>query len=163
MAGRVFDQILNEHSGLIARIVATVESNPSTREDLKQEAVLALWRAAPSWRGDCTLRTFVARVTHNVCVSHVRRAVRAPKQDTLSDTLPSIQDGPDAVFERAELTRKLSTAIAYLPPGLRETAALFLEGFSTQEIAQTLGINEGAVSTRVNRAKAALREAMVKS
>lgn len=163
MAGSVFDQILEEHSGLIARIVATVESNPSTREDLKQEAVLALWRAAPSWRGESTLRTFVARVTHNVCVSHVRREVRSPKQATLSDSLPSSRAGPDEALARAQLSRKLTAAIASLSPGLRETATLFLEGFSVQEIAQTLGIAEGAVSTRVNRAKAALRDAMVKA
>jgi DNA-directed RNA polymerase specialized sigma24 family protein len=37
-----------------------------------------------------------------------------------------------------------------------------LEGFSVAEIAQTLGINEGTVYTRSNRAKAALRELMVK-
>jgi DNA-directed RNA polymerase specialized sigma24 family protein len=48
-----------------------------------------------------------------------------------------------------------------LPTGLREVATLTLEGFSTQEIAQTLGINEGAVYTRATRARAALREAMV--
>lgn len=161
MAGTIFDQILEEHSGLIARIVATVESNAATCEDLKQEAVLALWRAAPSWRGDCTLRTFVARVTHNVCVSHVRREVRSPKRAALSDSLPSSHAGPDEALARAQLNRKLTSAIASLPPGLRETATLFLEGFSAKEIGETLGINEGAVTTRVNRAKAALREAMV--
>ena len=162
MAGGVFDQILDEHSGLIARIVATVESNPATCEDLKQEAVIALWRAAPNWRGDCTLRTFVARVTHNVCVSHVRREVRSPKQAELSSSLRSSHAAPDEALARAQLTRNLAAAIASLSPGLRETATLFLEGFSAQEIAQTLGINEGAVATRVNRAKSALREAMVK-
>ena len=161
MAGSVFDRILDEHTGLISRIIATFETNSATCDDLKQEVVLALWRAAPSWRGDCTLRTFVARVTHNVCVSHVRRAVREPSRSELSDTLPSDREGPEDSVARADLSRRLTAAVATLPTGLREVATLTLEGFSTQEIAQTLGINEGAVSTRATRARAALREAMV--
>ena len=162
MAGGTFDTILNEHSGLVSRIVATFETNPAARDDLRQDAILALWRAAPSWRGDCSLRTFVARVTHNVCVSHVRKAVNMPRSAGLSDTLPSHIDRPDESYAKSDLTRRLMAAVAALPSGMREVATLTLEGFSTQEIAQTLGINEGAVSTRVNRAKAALREAMVK-
>ena len=161
MTERDFDTILEEHIGLISRIISTFETNSVICDDLKQEVALALWRAAPSWRGDCTLRTFVARVTHNVCVSHVRRAVREPKRSELSDTLPSDREGPEDSVERADLSRRLTTAIATLPAGLREVAMLILEGFSTQEIAQTLGINEGAVSTRATRARAALREAMV--
>jgi RNA polymerase sigma-70 factor (ECF subfamily) len=60
------------------------------------------------------------------------------------------------------MNRRLTAAVASLPKGLREVAILMLEGFSVAEIAQTLGINEGAVYTRSNRAKAALRELMVK-
>jgi RNA polymerase sigma-70 factor (ECF subfamily) len=159
----VFDTILDEHTGLISRIVATFETNSAICDDLKQEVALALalWRATPSWRGDCTLRTFVARVTHNVCVSHVRRAVREPSRSELSDTLPSDREGPEDSVARADLSRRLTAAVATLPTGLREVATLTLEGFSTQEIAQTLGINEGAVYTRATRARAALREAMV--
>lgn len=161
MAESAFDTILDEHSGLVSRIVSTFEANAAARDDLRQEVILALWRSAPSWRGDCTLRTFVARVTHNVCVSHVRRAVREPRRSELSDTLPSDREGPEDSVARADLSRRLAAAVATLPTGLREVATLTLEGFSTQEIAQTLGINEGAVSTRATRARAALREAMV--
>lgn len=161
MAGSVFDTILDEHSGLVSRIVATFEANAAARDDLRQEVTLALWRVAPSWRGDCTLRTFVARVTHNVCVSHVRRAVRQPRHADLSDTLHSHDEGPEEFASRADITRRLTAAVASLPNGLREVAMLTLDGFSMQEIAQTLGINEGAVYTRSSRAKVALRELMV--
>lgn len=161
MAGTVFDTILDEHSGLLSRIVSTFESNAATREDLRQEVIVALWRAAPSWRGDCTLRTFVARVAHNVCVSHVRQVVRQPRYADLGDTLHSGDAGPEESASRADMTRRLTAAVAALPAGLREVAMLMLEGFSPQEIAQTLGINEGAVYTRSNRAKAALRQLMV--
>lgn len=161
MAESAFDTILDEHSGLVSRIVSTFEANAAARDDLRQEVILALWRAAPSWRGDCTLRTFVARVAHNVCVSHVRQAVRQPRYADLGDTLHSDDAGPEESASRADMTRRLTAAVAALPAGLREVAMLMLEGFSPPEIAQTLGINEGAVYTRSNRAKSALRQLMV--
>lgn len=162
MIESVFETILREYPGLVSRIVRTFEANAAARDDLRQEVTLALWRAAPSWRGDCTLRTFVARVTHNVCVSHVRQAIRQPKHSDLSVTLQSHDEGLEESASRADMNRRLTAAVASLPKGLREVAILMLEGFSVAEIAQTLGINEGAVYTRSNRAKAALRELMVK-
>ena len=161
MTQPVFDRAIEEHAGLIDRIVATFERNPASREDVKQEIALALWRAASSWRGDCTLRTFVARIAHNVCVSHVRKAIRLPKGGAPSLDLASDIEPSDEAAIRADLTRRLNLAVDALPLGLRETATFYLEGFSTKEIAETLGVNEGAVSTRINRVKAALRAQMV--
>jgi RNA polymerase sigma-70 factor (ECF subfamily) len=52
MIESVFETILREYSGLVSRIVRTFEANAAARDDLRQEVTLALWRAAPSWRGD---------------------------------------------------------------------------------------------------------------
>lgn len=160
MTATVFDRALDEHGGLIDRIVATFERDRTGREDLRQEVALALWRAAPGWRGDCSLRTFVARVAHNVCVSHVRRATREPRRADLDAAIPADQERPDDAALRADLGRRLARAVSELPPALRDVALLMLEGFSPREIADTLGINEGAVATRATRAKAALRTMM---
>lgn len=154
----VFDRALGAHGGLIERIVATHERSAAAREDVKQEVALALWRAAPVWRGDCSLRTFVARVTHNVCIDHVRRVTREPRRQELSVDMRSDAEAPDEAAIRSDLGRRLSTAVADLPPALRDVAVLMLEGFSAQEIADTLGLAEGAVATRATRARAALRE-----
>ncbi len=163
MRAKVFESALEEHGGLIDRIVATYELDRASRDDLRQDVALALWRATPSWQGDCTLRTFVARVTHNVCVSHVRRAARSPKADALDLELAADCEPPDEAAVRADLGRRLAAAVAELPRGLRDVAALLLEGFSTREIAETLGVKEGAVATRATRAKAALRASMERS
>ena len=160
MGATVFDRALDEHGGLIDRIVATFERDRTGREDLRQEVALALWRAAPSWREDCSLRTFVARVTHNVCVSHVRRATREPRRADLDTEMPTDAERPDEAALRADLGRRLARAVEDLPPALRDVALLMLEGFTPREIADTLGVNEGAVATRATRAKAALRARM---
>lgn len=145
---------------MIDRIIAGMESNPACRDDLRQEVALALWRAAPSWRQDCSLRTFVARVTHNVCVSHVRRIIRVPKHDALSDAVEDEAEMADDAVARADLGRRLQLAVSRLPDGLRKVATLYLEGFSAREIAETLGISEGAVFTRATRLREALRKVM---
>ncbi|MBU6372291.1 MAG: sigma-70 family RNA polymerase sigma factor [Alphaproteobacteria bacterium] len=160
MGQTVFDLALDAHGGLIDRIVATFERDRTGREDLRQEVALALWRAAPSWREDCSLRTFVARVAHNVCVSHVRRVTREPKHAELDVALPAESERPDEAALRADMGRRLARAVADLPPALRDVAVLMLEGFSPREIADTLGVAEGAVATRATRAKAALRAMM---
>ena len=160
MAKSVFDRALDEHGGLIDRIVATFERDRTGREDLHQEVALALWRAAPSWREDCSLRTFVARVAHNVCVSHVRRVTREPRRADLDAGLATDAERPDEAAMRADMGRRLARAVADLAPALRDVAVLMLEGFSPREIAETLGIAEGAVATRASRAKAALRTMM---
>jgi RNA polymerase sigma-70 factor (ECF subfamily) len=160
VASDIFDQALAEHAAMIDRIISGMESNPACRDDLRQEVALALWRAAPSWRQDCSLRTFVARVTHNVCVSHVRRAIRAPKHDQISDTVQDEAEAADDAVVRADLSRRLQVAVSRLPRGMREVATLYLDNFSAREIAETLGISEGAVSTRVTRLREMLRKVM---
>ena len=109
---------------MIDRIIAGMETNPACRDELRQEVALALWRAAPSWRRDSSLKTFVARVTHNVCVSHVRRASRAPKHYELSDTVMDKAEATDDAAVRVDLGRRLLAAVSKLPRGMREVATL---------------------------------------
>jgi len=156
----IFDQALAEHAAMIDRIIAGMESNPACRDDLRQAVALALWRAAPSWRQDCSFRTFVARVTHNVCVSHVRRAIRVPKHDQILETVQDETEAVDDAVVRADLGRRLRVAVSGLPLGMREVATLYLDDFSAREIAETLGLSEGAVFTRLTRLREMLRTVM---
>lgn len=145
---------------MIDRIIAGMESNPACRDELRQEVALALWRATPSWRQASSLKTFVARVTHNVCVSHVRRASRAPKLHELSDTVMDKAEATDDAVVRADLGRRLLAEVSKLPRGMREVATLYLDDFSAREIAETLGISEGAVFTRITRLREMLRKVL---
>ena len=145
---------------MIDRIIAGMESNPACRDELRQEVALALWRATPSWRQSSSLKTFVARVTHNVCVSYVRRASRAPKHHELSDTVMDKAEATDDAVVRADLGRRLLAEVSKLPRGMREVATLYLDDFSAREIGETLGISEGAVFTRITRLRETLRKLM---
>ncbi|MDN5924917.1 MAG: sigma-70 family RNA polymerase sigma factor, partial [Xanthomonadales bacterium] len=65
MDEREFTSLLREYAGLLSRVAASYEAEPAARDDLLQDIALALWKALPRWRGEASLKTFVARVAHN--------------------------------------------------------------------------------------------------
>lgn len=145
------------------RILTTYERDPSVREDMHQDLALAVWRALPSFRGDASHRTFIARIAHNIGADHLRRAIRGGNRESLDEDHPSGTLGPDQVASEASLREALSRAIERLPLSQRQVVSLHLEDFSHAEIADALGIGEGAVTVRLHRARQALSAWMNRS
>ena len=71
--------ILTEHAPLLARVAATFEANVALQDELIQEMSLAVWRAFDAgsfshdegFRGEASIKTYVARIAHNKAVDHV--------------------------------------------------------------------------------------------
>lgn len=101
----------------------------------------------------------MARIAHNVCVSHVRRAVRE-KPAPLNDDLPDETADPEAAAHTALARARLLEAVRALPLPQRQVMTLHLEGFSNGEAAETLGLSEGNVAVRLTRGRAALKRSM---
>jgi len=152
-----FEQAVRAHGGLVARIVSGYELRADLADELVQDVFAALWRALPSWRGDASIRTLVARIAHNIAVSHVRRAVRTRTEPLDTDTGDDVAlDAGDRAVERG----RLLAAVRALPLPLRQAVILHLEGFSDEEAGTSLGISTGAVAVRLTRARATLRAAL---
>ncbi len=155
-----FERILAEHGAALRRVAATYEHDPSRREDLVQEIVLAVWRALPAFRGDCAERAFVLRVAHNRGLTHGWRSRRR----TLGlEAVPEPHDDrpdPERSAAAAQEVEHLWNAIRALPPLQRQVLALALEGLGAREAAQVLGTTENNVAVRLSRARKALREAL---
>lgn len=148
---------IQEHGALVARIASTYEVRPALAEELVQDVFAAMWKALPTFRGESSLKTFVARIAHNICVSHVRRAVREKSQE-LHDEMPDGADGPEIDADRALKRSKLLAAVRGLPLSLRQVVTLHLEGFTDKEIGEALAISSGNVAVRLTRARAALKK-----
>jgi RNA polymerase sigma-70 factor (ECF subfamily) len=154
-----FQTLIKAEAGLIQRMVSGYERRPALAEELVQECLLMLWRAWPSFRGDSSARTFVARVVQNVCVSHVRRAkARIHSTDTLSEDLHDTAPGPHERLEGASMHQRLLSAVQSLPAAQKEVIMLFLEDFGQTEIAEILGITVSNAGVRLARAREALKE-----
>ena len=155
-----FATLLNKHSGLLSRIAASYEADPSLRDDLLQDMALELWRAAPTWRGDASMKTFVARVAHNRGASHVVGRKRHPSAAALTTDLPDPGDSPEIYAQLEQKSARLQNAVRALPLNLRQTVTLAFEGFSHQEIADTLGTRVNNVAVRLNRARKMLKKTL---
>ena len=155
-----FKTVLSDYGPMLGRIVASYEADPAQQQEVLQEISLALWQALPKFRGDGSLKAFVARVAQNRAVSHVAKAASLPRRAELDDGLACAADGPELALEKEQQREQLLTAVRALPLNLRQVTTLALEGFSHREIAETLGITENNAAVRFNRAKEALKLAM---
>ncbi len=141
---------------MIQRIAQTYERRPALVQEVVQEAAFALWRALPNFRGDSSMRTFVGRVAHNVCVSHVRKESRSHYDElpeVVPDPGPMLEDKTDQDMRREWLL----AAVRELPLSLRPIVTLHLEGFSNTEIAEALELTANNVGVRLNRGRSQLK------
>lgn len=155
-----FEDIARQHAPLIRRIARSYESNTARAEELVQEIHVALWQALPRFRGEASLRTFVARIAHNRAISHVAREAREPRVVGLDETLPAAGASPEDHATHKDLRAKLEAAVQRLPVSLKVAATLALEGFTPEEVAEVLGIGVSAASVRLHRAKEQLKDMM---
>src|SRR3954470_12164103 len=84
------------HGGAIARLARGYERDPELCQDLVQEIHAALWRSFAYFEGQCSRRSWVYRVAHNVAVSHLvtRRRLRSEKLAGL-DEIEALADSGD--------------------------------------------------------------------
>jgi RNA polymerase sigma-70 factor (ECF subfamily) len=132
-------------------------------EDVAQEAMLRLWRAAPGWRaGEAKVSTWLYRVVVNLATDRLRS--RGRRRNTALDEAPEpADDSPGAEARLIEGNRMdaLSRALSALPDRQREAVVLrHLEGLSNPEIGEILGVGVEAVESLVARGKRALAAAL---
>ena len=143
------DQLLDELAPYVRRLCAQIA--PAAADDAAQEALLAVFRGLPSLHAPEAIMTWVRSVT-------VRTAIRLARQPDREVPAGATPAGPRA--PSFEGLVDINDAVARLP--LAQRVVLILrtrEGLSEQEIATTLGIPAGTVKSRLNRARAAFREA----
>lgn len=128
-------------------------------EDLTQLALIRISRAIgriDHERADSYISTVARNLLRTAYRTHSRD--RARDGDTVADALPSAALGADLHVEYAELALALHRAcLTKLAPPLRDVAVGLLNGESTSEIADSLGISPITVRTRLIRARSALR------
>ncbi|MDI7277074.1 MAG: sigma-70 family RNA polymerase sigma factor [Anaerolineae bacterium] len=128
-------------------------------EDLYQDTFLRLLRAAPRWRPQARLSTWLYRVALNVCLD-AQRKHRAGRMDPAAvEAVADPRPGPHECAQSAELLQDLGQAMARLP--LEQRAVLLLrycEGLAEREVAEIMGCPPGTVKSRLHHALRRLRE-----
>ncbi|OUR81146.1 RNA polymerase subunit sigma-70 [Colwellia psychrerythraea] len=158
----VFTQWMTEHEKLLRHIITGFEAKISIQDELFQEIALNIWRALPNFRQDAAVKTFVARIAHNVLATHVAKAVKTIKADQDLSTISmevekdERQPTPYQSLNQSQRQQKLAQAIRQLKLEQQQVITLALEGMSYQEIAEVLAITTNLVGVRLQRAKQVL-------
>jgi RNA polymerase sigma factor (sigma-70 family) len=157
---QLFEKVTSSFTGLISRIALSYEADAALRRELIQDILLAIWLALPNYRGEASLKTFVASIAQKRCISHVAKQSKEPRQVELPVDLVSAIPPPDEIALKNDQKRRLVESVQVLPIPQREAIVLCLEGFSYGEMAEILGISPNAVMLRCQRAKGTLKSMM---
>ncbi len=166
--GEAFSWLVERHQIRLVRVCARLLRDPEEAQDAAQEVFLRAYRAAGSYEPRGQVFTWLYRIAVNYCLNRLRRRrlVRflpflagdgedAPAFDP-ADGAPSSETALSSRQQWGQMRR----AIAALPANQQVVLLLAkFEELSYREIAQTLGITEGAVESRLVRAMRSLERA----
>lgn len=146
------------------RHAARVLGDQAEAEDVAQEAMMRLWRAAPNWRADGPAQpaTWLYRVVANLTVDRLRKTrhttgLEPDRVELIEDSAPNAE----ARMVEAGRMRALDQALATLPERQRQAVVLrHIEGLSNPEIAQILEVGVEAVESLTARGKRSLKAAL---
>jgi RNA polymerase sigma-70 factor (ECF subfamily) len=154
---------LSQQRERIVRFCARFTGSTDAAEDLAQETLIEAWRHAYKLRTLEAAGPWTLAIARNVCMRWRQRQQRpivrltSPLQTELDE--PTTGDWDlQVALERHELAELLDRAMSQLPPRTRTTLIeKYIYERPQSEIAQRLGVSEGAVELRLRRGKLALR------
>ena len=158
----LFEILMRRHNQRIYRAVRAVLHTDADAEDVMQEAYLSAYQHLHQFEGRAKFSTWLTRIAVNSALA--RRGKREGNGMTDSDddsleALESVAPDPEQETLAGELREVMEREVAALPDSFRSTFILReVEGLSTTETAEVLGISEDLVKTRLHRARTALRD-----
>jgi RNA polymerase sigma-70 factor (ECF subfamily) len=162
-----FRRIVERYEGAVATTVIGMLGPGEDADDVGQETFIRLHRALNEFRGDSSLRTYLTRIATNLSLNALRgRKRRWSRFVSRDDRDAQAREADDAGagdlredVEALERRAAVRAAVQGLSPKHRAVVVLrMMEGYSTRETAEILGIAEGTVMSRLHRAMSALEE-----
>jgi len=171
--GAAFDALVERYQSKVYGLALRLSGNPSDAEEILQDTFLQVYRKLDQFRQEAKFSTWLYRVATNSALMH-GRSRRRHQAEPLETYLPKFDetggfaDGTAAEFgraaradellERKELAQRAMEAVDQLSELYRTVFVLRdIEGLSTEEAAEVLGVDPGAVRTRLHRARLMLR------
>lgn len=164
-----FNELVKRYEKLVYNFAYRLTNNYDDANDIAQEALIRVFSAIKSFRGDASFTTWIYRITTNVFLDERKRA-RAHPHTSLdehveleeSSIVRQIEDPapqPLAQIEEKEVGNILNNAVSSLPEYQRTMVVLYhTEQKSYEEIAEIMNLPIGTVKSRLNRARLALKE-----
>jgi len=159
----LFEILMRRHNERIYRAARAIVRDEKEAEDVMQQAYVSAYTHLRQFNAQARFSTWLTRIAINEALGRVRRLGREePIDDEWAGgeglMRPDSTNDPERQAFSGELRALLEAAIDCLPDGAREVFVLReVEGLSTAEVAEALGVSDDVVKTRLSRARAALR------
>ena len=154
-----FDSLVTVFYQDMYRFAAWLSRDKAIAEDVVQEALLRAWKSLDSLRDDSAAKPWLLTIVRRENARYFeRRRLETVDIDNLSATQAALlAEAPNEEID------DLRTAIFGLEDDYREPLVLqVLMGYSTNEIAEMMGLKQGAVLTRLHRARHKLKDSVAK-
>jgi RNA polymerase sigma-70 factor (ECF subfamily) len=155
-----FDELAERHSTRLRRVLFRITRNCDAAYDAVQEALMRAWQNIGRFEGRSQFSTWLTRIGINEAYRGLRRGHDEVLElnDQVGERIPAWGSRSDEVFESREFLQAVDRALGELPLDYRTAVTLRdVEGLSTAEAAEILGIGERALKSRVHRGRMALR------
>ena len=160
-----FDSVISHHLPRFYRKAYHHLGNMQDAEDAVQDALLSAYKNLSQFRGQAQLSTWLTSIVINAARMRLRRRPSLPHVPldeqigngdlTVSEILSDCRPDPEEFCRESQLQQQFSKFAKRLSPPLRRAFQLrVIDGLTTAEIAQTLGIAEGTVKAQISRARA---------
>lgn len=161
-----FEALVTDNQKKVYNLALQMLGSENDALDISQEAFIKAYTSLQGFRGECRFSVWLYRLTYNICIDYLRKKQRTPVSSLtyLDDDgeyadleIPDMRYEPGCEAEKRELREALEKGIEELLPKHREIIIMReMTGMSYEEIARTLGINEGTVKSRLSRARQSL-------
>jgi RNA polymerase sigma-70 factor (ECF subfamily) len=155
---RAFDELVARHEDRLFALALRMTGNRADALDATQDAFVAAFRRAGSFRGDAAFGTWLYRIGINAAQDLLRKRGRE-HAEPLDEPSGSQPEAPDRVDETIVARVDVGRALASLPEEYREAVVMHdLGGVPYEEIAQLTGAPMGTVKSRISRGRRRLAE-----
>jgi RNA polymerase sigma-70 factor (ECF subfamily) len=163
---RAFEILVAEYERPIVRFLYRYLGNWEEAKEVCQDVFIKIFRGIPSFQNQCSLKTWIYRITLNAVLNEKRRWYQRLKDrflglDGISRTYPDSIPDPELSLTMSDRNRKIHLALRKLRADHRAILVLRdLEGLSYQEISAALGLALGTVKSRLARARQEMKDAI---
>lgn len=163
-----FRELVERYQGRVAATAVGMLGPGPDAEDVGQETFIRFHAALGRFRGEAALGTYLTRIAINLSLNASKSRQKARWRfwslDSDDDPAPApVTDGA-ALQDRADTRAEVQAAVQQLKPDHRAVVVLrMIQGYSTRETAEALGLPEGTVLSRLSRGMANLKRILLQA
>lgn len=158
----LFQELVTRYQQQVAATVVGMLGNNPVAEDVGQEVFIRFFKAIDQFKGESALGTYLTRIAMNLSLNEIKRQKRRKAFSLFSrEESDRVLEVPDHGMTQEQRNTQLMVqqGLQQLPEDFRSVLVLrLLEGFSTRETAEMLGIPIGTVLSRLARGQQRLKE-----